>query len=141
MQMPLAACNGTSAAGRLPDKAQLRSRRSKILADTAARLLEGQDPDLEVMPALYQALVEERIVDATLGFVATDLDQTMTLGFMEGFDAAMVQRCLSSISGRRSAAPSRPRVGRCTSPTSNAPSTPWPTSSARPESPLMPASR
>lgn len=76
-------------------KEQLRSRRREILAETAARLLEGRDPDREVMPALFRALVAEQIVDATLGFIVVDFDQAMQLAFMEGFDQAMIQRCLT----------------------------------------------
>ncbi len=74
--------------------AYLRGRRQKLLADTAARLLAGEDPDREVMPALFRALAAERIVDATLGFIVTDIGEAMTLGFMEGFEPAMIQRCL-----------------------------------------------
>lgn len=79
----------------LTGKEHLRRRRKEILADTAARLLLGQNPDTEVMPALFRALAEERIVDATLGFIVTDFSETMRLGFMEGFEPAMVQRCLT----------------------------------------------
>ncbi|HEY0629012.1 MAG TPA: GAF domain-containing protein [Sphingomicrobium sp.] len=61
----------------------------------AARLLAGQDIDREVMPALYRGLAEERIVDATLGYIVTDLGEGMKLGFMEGFDRDMIQRCLT----------------------------------------------
>lgn len=80
---------------RLLSKSRLQQRRGELLADLAARLLAGQDIDREVMPALYRALAEERIVDATLGFVVTDLAEGMRLGFMEGFDRAMIQRCLT----------------------------------------------
>jgi GAF domain-containing protein len=76
-------------------KAVLRRRRSEILAETAARLLAGGDPDREVMPALFRALRAERIVDATLGFIVTEMGDGMKLGFMEGFDRAMIQRCLT----------------------------------------------
>jgi len=76
-------------------KAELRRRRSEILAETAARLLAGDDPDREVMPALFRALAAEHIVDATLGFIVTELGESMKLGFMEGFDREMIQRCLT----------------------------------------------
>jgi GAF domain-containing protein len=76
-------------------KARLQQRRGELLSDLAARLLAGQDIDREVMPALFRALAEERVVDATLGFIVTDIGETMKLGFMEGFDQAMVQRCLT----------------------------------------------
>ena len=76
-------------------KARLRARRGEILADTAASLLAGEDPDRVVLPALYRSLAAERIVDASLGFIVTDMDEAMKLGFMEGFDAAMMQRCLT----------------------------------------------
>lgn len=76
-------------------KARLQQRRGELLADLAARLLAGQDIDREVMPALYRGLAEERIVDATLGYIVTDLGEGMKLGFMEGFDRDMIQRCLT----------------------------------------------
>jgi GAF domain-containing protein len=79
----------------VPAKAYLRERRSHILANTAARLIRGDDPDKAVMPALFRELAVERIIDATLGFIVTDLGEAMTLGFMEGFDRAMIQRCLT----------------------------------------------
>lgn len=81
--------------GRTVSKARLQQRRGELLSDLAARLLSGQDLDREVMPALFRALAEERIVDATLGYVVTDMDEGMKLGFMEGFDEQMIQRCLT----------------------------------------------
>ena len=75
--------------------ALLRTRRAQILAETAARLLKGDDPDTEVMPTLYQALSAERIVDASLGFIVTDMGTPMTLGFIRGFPEAVVERCLT----------------------------------------------
>lgn len=93
---------GTSAArassldpGGLQSKAYLRQRRKQILANTARRLLHGEDPDKVVMPALFRELAAERILDATLGFIVTDMGEAMKLGFMEGFDRAMIQRCLT----------------------------------------------
>ena len=74
--------------------ADLRRRRRQILASTAARLLRGKDPDKIVMPALYRELAAERTVDASLGFVVTDNCDSMELAFMEGFDRAMIERCL-----------------------------------------------
>ena len=76
-------------------KSRLQQRRGELLSDLAARLLAGQDLDREVMPALYRALAEERILDATLGYIVTDMDEGMRLGFMEGFDQEMIQRCLT----------------------------------------------
>lgn len=84
-----------ASAVRALSKARLQQRRSALLANLAARLLAGQDIDCEVMPALYRALAEERIVDATLGYIVTDMEEGMKLGFMEGFDRAMIQRCLT----------------------------------------------
>ena len=78
-----------------PSKARLQARRAEILADTAARLLAGEDPDTDVLPALYRALAAEQIVDASLGFVVTEMGEGMKLGFIEGFDAKMMQRCLT----------------------------------------------
>jgi GAF domain-containing protein len=80
---------------RVTSKSRLQQRRGELLSDLAARLLSGQDLDREVMPALYRALAAERIVDATLGYIVTDMDQGMKLGFMEGFDRDMIQRCLT----------------------------------------------
>ena len=74
---------------------RLRQRRREILAETAAALLAGRDPDREVMPALFRALQAEHIIDATLGFMVADLNEGMKLAFAEGFDRAMVQRCLT----------------------------------------------
>ena len=74
---------------------RLRHRRREILAETAAALLAGRDPDQEVMPSLFRALKAEHIVDATLGFMVTDLNEGMKLAFAEGFDKALVQRCLT----------------------------------------------
>jgi len=77
-------------------KALLRKRRSEILAETAASLLKGLSPDKVVLPALYRALAAERIVDASLGFIVTDVDaSTMSLGFIKGFPPAVAQRCLT----------------------------------------------
>lgn len=73
----------------------LRERRSQILAETATRLLDGHDPDTLVLPTLYRALAAERIIDASLGFIVTDLGQPMALGFIKGFPAAVVKRCLT----------------------------------------------
>ena len=80
---------------RVISKSRLQQRRGELLSDLAARLLGGQDLDREVMPALYRALAEERVVDATLGYIVTDMDEGMKLSFMEGFDRETVQRCLT----------------------------------------------
>jgi GAF domain-containing protein len=48
-----------------------------------------------VLPALYEALAAERIVDASLGFIVTDLEQGMKLGFIKGFPKKIIQRCLT----------------------------------------------
>ena len=74
---------------------RLRRRRIELLADVAARLLAGQDPDREVMPALFDALSAEHILDATLGYIVTEMTEGMKLGFMEGFDRDMIRRCLT----------------------------------------------
>jgi len=79
----------------LATKQSVRTRRAEILAETGAMLLAGEDPDRAVMPQLYRALSTERIVDATLGFIVSELDRPMNLGFMEGFDEQMIQRCLT----------------------------------------------
>lgn len=83
------------AAAQLAAGDQLARRRRELLAETAARLLAGQNPDRDVMPALYHALAAERIADATLGYTVTDYDEVMRLGFMEGFDPEMIQRSLT----------------------------------------------
>ena len=79
----------------LPPRALLRQRRAELLADAAERLLRGEDPDREVMPMLYRALAAERLVDATLGFIVTDMAGPMKLGFIKGFPPEVVQRCLT----------------------------------------------
>jgi GAF domain-containing protein len=71
-----------------------QQRRIEMLADIAERLLAGEDLDTQVMPALTRALSDERILDASLGYIITDLEEGMKLGFMEGFDSGMIQRCL-----------------------------------------------
>jgi GAF domain-containing protein len=78
-----------------PPKALLRRRRAEILAQTAARLLKGLDPDRDVLPMLYEALAAERLVDASLGFIVIEGSETMNLGFIKGFPSDVVQRCLT----------------------------------------------
>jgi hypothetical protein len=108
-------------------RALLSQRRAALIADTAARLLKGCDPDSEVLPMLYEALAAERLVDASLGFIVTEGSETMKLGFIKGFPANVVQRCLPWTSARRCAEP-LPRLTRpCTSPTSSNRSTRLPT--------------
>ena len=77
------------------DRDRLRESRKQILVETAERLARGEDPDTVVMPALFKAMVAERIVDATLGYIVTEMGRGMKLGFMEGFDRKMMQRCLT----------------------------------------------
>jgi len=60
----------------------------------ASRLLAGQDPDEELLPFLYRALAAERIVDASIGFVTTEQDDGMRLGFVKGFPQAVVEKCV-----------------------------------------------
>ena len=76
----------------LPGRGALR--RMAILSQTAAHLLEGRDPDREVLPALYDALSSELSVDATLGYVVTDVHKGLCLGFVKGLDLAVVERIL-----------------------------------------------
>jgi len=76
-------------------KAYLRTRRRQILAETAERLLAGEDPDEQVLPLLYATLAAERLVDASLGFIVTELGEGMKLGFIKGFPEDVVQRCLT----------------------------------------------
>ena len=95
---PLEAKRAAAGVGRvlaLPPRALLRQRRAELLADTAERLLRGEDPDREVMPLLYRALAAERLVDASLGFIVTDMAGPMKLGFIKGFPPEVVQRCLT----------------------------------------------
>jgi GAF domain-containing protein len=73
----------------------LRGRRRAILAETASRLLAGEDIDSHVLPMLYESLAAERLVDASLGFVVTDGSQTMRLGFIKGFPRHVVERCVT----------------------------------------------
>ena len=73
----------------------LRTRRSQILGQTAAKLLAGEYPDKVVLPALYEALAAERIIDASLGFIVTEMNERVSLGFIKGFGEKMIQRCLT----------------------------------------------
>ena len=83
-------------AGRSPDaNGHLRSRRKAIIADMAERLLAGYDPDRELLPFLYRTLAAERIVDASIGFVVTEQEEGMRLGFAKGFPEAVVRRCIT----------------------------------------------
>lgn len=75
-------------------KAVLRRRRIDILECMTKQLATGHDPDREVMPNLFHALSAEKIVDASIGFVVTDLQDGMTLAFMEGFEPEMMERCV-----------------------------------------------
>lgn len=74
---------------------RLGRHRERILQEISALLSAGADPDREVMPRLFELLRSERIADATLGFVVTELHEGMRLGFMEGFDEQMMKRCLT----------------------------------------------
>lgn len=76
-------------------KQLLQVRRAKILAQTTKRLLAGEDPDQVVLPALHETLAAERLVDASLGFIVTNAEQGMKLGFIKGFPRDVVQRCLT----------------------------------------------
>ena len=76
-------------------KQRVSRRRDRILDEISVLFSTGADPDRHVMPRVFKALRAERIADATLGFVVSDLHQGMKLGFMEGFDQQMVQRCLT----------------------------------------------
>ena len=73
----------------------LSRRRREILAETAEALLAGADPDRDVMPRLFESVAAEKMVDGTLGYIVTEMEEGMKLGFMEGFDRAMIQRCLT----------------------------------------------
>lgn len=75
------------------ERQRLKHLRSALLAETAARLLLGQDPDRQVLPALYGALAKERIVDASLGYIVTDVGQPMTLAFAFGVEPEVAERC------------------------------------------------
>ena len=75
--------------------ARLARRRREILVETAEALLSGADPDCDVMPRLFESLAAEKMVDGTLGYIVTEMEEGMKLGFMEGFDRAMIQRCLT----------------------------------------------
>lgn len=87
---------GTAYAPAIPLDAKvcLNARRKAIVADMAARLLAGQDPDGELLPFLYRALAAERIVDASIGFIVTEQHDGMRLGFAKGFPDAVVKRCI-----------------------------------------------
>ena len=91
-----AAAKGLDRWPRSPDPQEhVRERRKTILADMAARLLAGQDPDEELLPFLFRALAAERIVDASIGFVVTENADGMRLGFAKGFPEAVIKRCVT----------------------------------------------
>lgn len=75
-------------------RSRLRLQRLEMLADFASRLLEGQDPDREGLPALFRSMRAEMSVDASLGYVVADVDAGLKLRFAEGLDAIAVERCL-----------------------------------------------
>lgn len=72
----------------------LERRRQEILAETASQLLAGHDPVAEVLPQLYSSLAAEFAVDASIGFVVTEMRDGMRLSFARGFEAEAVERCL-----------------------------------------------
>ena len=76
-------------------KGLLRDRRRAILAETASRILAGEDIDSHVLPMLYESLAAERLVDASLGFVVTEGSRSMRLGFIKGFPKHVVERCVT----------------------------------------------
>lgn len=78
----------------------LRRRRAEILADTAAALLSGVDPESEVLPNLYRALKDECIADAILAFSGASSAGPLTLRFVDGFPPEMVERCRTLEFGR-----------------------------------------
>lgn len=73
----------------------LRPTRARLLAETADRLERGDDPDEVVLPALYRGLAEERIADASLGFIVTELGEGIKLAYADGFEPSVVQKCLT----------------------------------------------
>lgn len=75
-------------------KAAIRCRRTEILDKTRESLSGGADPDRDVLPELYRDLSAERMVDASIGFIVTHVGESMVLGFIEGFPASVIQRCL-----------------------------------------------
>jgi hypothetical protein len=109
-RLGLAEATECKAAGRV----LLRQRRAGILAETATRLIAGEDVDRDVMPLLYRTLAAERIVDASLGFIVTDMDHAMRLGFIKGFPRMSSSAALRWISARQSAASSPRHGSRCT---------------------------
>lgn len=93
-QLPIHELHEAAHAEWLATKAALRFRRAEILDQTRNRLESGGDPDRDVLPWLYRELSSERIVDASIAFIVTHFEETMMLGFIQGFPADVIQRCL-----------------------------------------------
>lgn len=58
----------------------------ELLADLTQRLLEGQDPDRDVLPALFSALSAELGVDASIGYIVAEAGERLKLAFHQGLD-------------------------------------------------------
>lgn len=94
VQFPVQQLHEAAREERLGARASLCSRRAEILATARSALEGGDDPDRHVLPRLYRDLASERIVDASLAFVVTRPDEMMMLGFVDGFPADVIRRCL-----------------------------------------------
>lgn len=68
------------------DQANTRMRRLDLLSDFAARLLEGQDPDREALPRLFEGLSAELGVDASFGYILAEIGRGLRLAFYHGLD-------------------------------------------------------
>ncbi len=75
-------------------KAYLQTRRRQILGEAPPWQHAGDNVAEQVLPLLYSTLAAERIVDASLGFMVTDVDHGTRLGLIKGFSKD-VQRCLT----------------------------------------------
>lgn len=94
IQLPIQELHEAAREEWLATRAAVRCRRHAILGETRARLSVGQDPDRDVLPALYRELASERIVDASIAFIVTHQEEMMMLGFVEGFPMEVIRRCL-----------------------------------------------
>lgn len=74
--------------------------RLDMLSDAASRLLDEQDPDSEILPALFRSMGAELSADATFGYLLADVDAGLKPRFVGGLDPDQVGQCLRSDSGQ-----------------------------------------
>jgi hypothetical protein len=68
-----------------------RLRRLELLSDFTARLLEGQDPDAEALPKLFEGLSAELGIDSSWGYILADSGEGLRLSFHHGRDPQLAR--------------------------------------------------